>query len=241
MIRVTIYNEFYHEKQEGEAKRLYPEGIHKYIASFLSSEEDITVHTVTLDDPECGLTEEVLDQTDVLIWWGHMRHHLVPDEVVERVWRRVLDGMGLIPLHSGHHSKIFRKLMGTTCNLHWREGDRERIWTVAPGHPIAAGVPDFFDLENEEMYGEPFAIPEPDEVIFLGWFAGGEAFRSGVTFRRENGRIFYFQPGHEDYPSFHNEHVQKIIKNAVHWTYNPVRYRIPCPWAPSQEEKRKQN
>jgi trehalose utilization protein len=112
---------------------------------------------------------------------------------------------------------------------------------VAPGHPIAAGVPDFFDLENEEMYGEPFAIPEPDEVIFLGWFAGGEAFRSGVTFRRENGRIFYFQPGHEDYPSFHNEHVQKIIKNAVHWTYNPVRYRIPCPWAPSQEEKRKQN
>ena len=217
---------------------MYPEGIHNTIASFLRTEEDFTVRTVTLDDFECGLSEEVLEETDVLLWWGHMGHHLVPDHVVERVWRRVLDGMGLLPLHSGHHSKIFRKLMGTTCNLHWREGDRERVWTVAPGHPIAAGIPEYFELENEEMYGEPFAIPEPDEVIFLGWFAGGEVFRSGVTFRRENGRIFYFQPGHEDYPSFYNEHVQRIIKNGIRWAYNPVRYRIPCPWAPSAEQSR---
>ena len=238
MIRITIFNEFLHEKQDGEARRVYPEGIHNTIASFLRTEEDFTVRTVTLDDFECGLSEEVLEETDVLLWWGHMGHHLVPDHVVERVWRRVLDGMGLLPLHSGHHSKIFRKLMGTSCNLHWREGDRERVWTVAPGHPIAAGIPEYFELENEEMYGEPFAIPEPDEVIFLGWFAGGEVFRSGVTFRRENGRIFYFQPGHEDYPSFHNEHVQRIIKNGIRWVYNPVRYRIPCPWAPSAEQSR---
>ena len=238
MIRITIFNEFLHEKQDGEARRVYPEGIHNTIASFLRTEEDFTVRTVTLDDFECGLSEEVLEETDVLLWWGHMGHHLVPDHVVERVWRRVLDGMGLLPLHSGHHSKIFRKLMGTTCNLHWREGDRERVWTVAPGHPIAAGIPEYFELENEEMYGEPFAIPEPDEVIFLGWFAGGEVFRSGVTFRRENGRIFYFQPGHEDYPSFHNEYVQRIIKNGIRWAYNPVRYRIPCPWAPSPEKNR---
>ena len=238
MIRITIFNEFLHEKQDGEARRMYPEGIHNTIASFLRTEEDFTVRTVTLDDFECGLSEEVLEETDVLLWWGHMGHHLVPDHVVERVWRRVLDGMGLLPLHSGHHSKIFRKLMGTTCNLHWREGDRERVFTVAPGHPIAAGIPEYFELENEEMYGEPFAIPEPDEVIFLGWFAGGEVFRSGVTFRRENGRIFYFQPGHEDYPSFHNEYVQRIIKNGIRWVYNPARYRIPCPWAPSPEKNR---
>ena len=238
MIHITIFNEFLHEKQDGEARRMYPEGIHKTIAAFLHSEEDFTVRTVTLDDFECGLSDEVLDETDVLLWWGHMGHHLVPDHVIDRVWQRVLDGMGLIPLHSGHHSKIFRKLMGTSCNLHWREGDRERVWTVAPGHPIAAGIPEYFDLENEEMYGEPFAIPEPDEVIFLGWFAGGEVFRAGVTFRRENGRIFYFQPGHEDYPSFHNEYVQRIIKNGIRWAYNPIRYRIPCPWAPSPEQNR---
>lgn len=238
MIRVTVFNEFLHEKYEGEAKRLYPEGIHNTIASFLRTEEDFTVRTVTLDDFECGLSEEVLEETDVLLWWGHMGHHLVPDHVVERVWRRVLDGMGLIPLHSGHHSKIFRKLMGTTCNLHWRENDRERVFTVAPGHPIAKDIPEFFELEHEEMYGEPFAIPEPDEVIFLGWFAGGEVFRAGVTFRRENGRIFYFQPGHEEYPSFYNEHVQRIIKNGIRWAYNPVRYRIPCPWAPAPEQGR---
>ena len=236
MIRITIFNEFLHEKYEGEAKRLYPWGIHTAIADFLRSEEEFAVRTVTLDDFECGLSEEVLENTDVLLWWGHMGHHLVPDHVVERVWQRVLDGMGLIPLHSGHHSKIFRKLMGTSCNLRWREGDRERVWTAAPGHPIAKDIPEYFELEHEEMYGEPFAIPEPDEVIFLGWFAGGEVFRSGVTFRRENGRIFYFQPGHEDYPSFYNEHVQRIIKNAIRWAYNPVRFRIPCPWAPSPEQ-----
>lgn len=237
MIRVTVYNEFYHEKQDGRAKELYPEGIHSYIADFLGKEEDITVRTATLDMPECGLTEEVLAETDVLLWWGHMRHHLVPDEVAHRVQKNVLAGMGFIPLHSGHHSKPFRLLMGTSCNLRWREGDRERIWTVAPGHPIAEGVPEYFELEPEEMYGEPFGIPTPDDVVFLGWFAGGEVFRSGVTYRRENGKIFYFQPGHEDYPSFQNPIVQRIIKNAVRWAYNPYRKNIPCPWAPSPEKK----
>ena len=238
MIRVTVYNEFYHEKHHESAMAVYPNGIHAVLAEFLGAEEDITVRTVTLDDPECGLTEEVLGETDVLIWWGHMRHHLVPDEVVERVWRQVLDGMGLIVLHSGHHSKIFRKLMGTTCNLRWREGERERVWVATPGHPIAAGLPAYFDLEQEEMYGEPFCIPEPQETVFLGWFKGGEVFRSGVTYRRENGKIFYFQPGHEEYPVYYNENVRKILVNAVRWAYNPVRFRIPCPWAPSPEEER---
>lgn len=179
--------------------------------------DEISVQTAWLDQPECGLSEERLKETDVLIWWGHRAHDAVPEEIVDRVQKAVLKGMGLIVLHSGHHSRIFKRLMGTTCNLRWRNDDRERIWCADPAHPIAQGLPPYFELETEEMYGEPFEIPNPDAVVFLGWFAGGEVFRSGCTFRRGNGNIFYFQPGHEKYPTFYNEYVQKIIRNAVYW------------------------
>lgn len=216
MIRVTVWNEFAHEKSSETVKKIYPNGMHEQIKSFL--DDDFEVRTATLDDEECGLTQEVLDNTDVLIWWGHMKHGDVPDEVVERVHRAVLSGMGLIVLHSGHHSKIFIKLMGMTCNLCWREdGDRERVWVVNPAHPIARGLGRYFEIEHEEMYGEPFRIPEPDETIFLGWYEGGECFRSGVTYHRGNGKIFYFQPGHESYPTYYNKDVQTVIKNAVEW------------------------
>lgn len=230
MIRVTVWNEFVHEKTEERVKQIYPNGIHEQIKSFLK--DDFEVRTATLDDEECGLTKEVIDNTDVLIWWGHMKHGDVPDEVVERVYKAVISGMGLIVLHSGHHSKIFRKLMGMPCNLCWREnGDKERIWVVNPSHPIAKGLGPYFELEHEEMYGEPFVIPEPDETLFLGWYEGGECFRSGVTYRRGYGKIFYFQPGHESYPTFHNKDVQTVIKNAIEWV-NPS-YRsddiLDCP------------
>ncbi len=230
MIRVTVWNEFYHEKNDEKVSSIYPNGIHKAIADFLAG-DDITVKTATLDEPDCGLTQEVLDNTDVLIWWGHCRHNDVPDAVVERVKAEVLKGMGLICLHSAHHSKIFRSLMGTTCNLSWREdGDVERIWTVNPAHPIAKGIGRYFELPQVETYAEPFGIPNPDEVVFMGWYEGGEVFRSGVTFHRENGKIFYFQPGHETFPIYHNPNVQTIIRNAVRWA-NP-NYRSPelsCP------------
>lgn len=228
-MKVTIYNEFLHEVREPALMDIYPGGLHEFIKSFLQC-EDIEVRTATLEMPECGLSQEVVDETDVMLWWGHIGHDRVPDEVVDRVHKAVLNGMGLVVLHSGHHSKIFRKLMGTSCNLKWRDGARERIWTIKPNHPIAAGIPDTFDLEPEEMYGEQFDIPEPQEVIFMGWFNGGEVFRSGCTFVRGNGRIFYFQPGHESNRSFHNEYVQQIIKNAVRWTC-PVKknLEIPCP------------
>lgn len=228
-MKVTVWNENQHEKSEPRVTELYPGGLHEYIAGFLKS-DDIEVRTATLDDENCGLTDEVLDDTDVLLWWGHMAHEKVPDEVVSRVHDHVLGGMGLIVLHSGHHSKIFRKLMGTYCNLKWRDGSRERIWTIKPNHPIAAGVPETFVLDPEEMYGEPFDIPEPQEVIFMGWFNGGEVFRSGCTYVRGNGKIFYFQPGHETNLSFQNEHVQRIIKNAVRWAC-PVKknLEISCP------------
>ena len=228
-MKVLVWNENIHEKEMPRVTELYPGGLHAYIASFLRS-DDVEVVTATLDDEECGLTDEVLDTVDVVVWWGHAGHHLVPDEVAERVKAHVLSGMGLVVLHSGHHSKPFKSLLGTTCNLKWRDGARERIWTIMPNHPIAEGVDETFALDPEEMYGERFDIPGPDDVIFLGWFNGGEVFRSGCTWTRGNGRIFYFQPGHETNKSFQNANVQKVIKNGVKWAC-PVKknLEIPCP------------
>ncbi len=236
MIHVTVWNEYRHELTDESVKALYPEGIHKAIASFLGVHEDIEVRCATLDEPEHGLTDAVLDSTDVMIWWGHMAHHLVEDAVAEKVKTRVLNGMGLIVLHSGHLSKPFVKLIGTSGSLKWREGDRERVWCCNPGHPIAQGIPEHFDLEIEEMYGEPFDIPQPDELIFISWFKGGEVFRSGCAFRRGYGKIFYFRPGHEAYPTFQNENVQRVILNAVRWAAPTARRKeITCPCTPSLE------
>jgi trehalose utilization protein len=239
MIRVTVWNEFIHEKEMDEVKKIYPDGIHAAIADFLGKEEDIEVRCATLDMEECGLTQEVIDNTDVLLWWGHCAHGSVPDEIVDRVQEAVLKGMGMIFLHSAHHSKPFRRLMGTTCNLCWREdGDMERLWVVDPGHPITQGLGRYFELEHEEMYGEPFGIPEPQKVVLLGWYEGGEAFRSGCCYVRGNGKIFYFQPGHETYPTYHNKDVQTVIKNAVRWA-EPVNRvdKLECPMvkAPGKE------
>ncbi len=218
-IRVTVWNEFRHEKIHEEVARVYPNGIHNAIAEYLKKQPDIEVKTATLDEPEHGLTQDVLDNTDVLIWWGHMAHNDVKDEIVERVYSRVLNGMGLIVLHSGHLSKIFRKLMGTSCMLKWREaGEKERIWVVEPGHPIAEGLGEYFEIPHTEMYGERFDIPKPDELVFISWFAGGEVFRSGCCFYRGKGKIFYFRPGHETFPIYYQSEVQKVIYNAVKWT-----------------------
>lgn len=217
MIQVTVWNEFRHEKHNQAVQEMYPEGIHGQLAKFLS-EDEVMVRTATLDEPEHGLTEEVLKATDVLVWWGHMAHGEVQDEIVDRVHKRILEGMGLVVLHSAHFSKIFKRLMGTSCDLKWREdGGNCRIWNVNPSHPIVEGIGEFIDLDVEEMYGEHFDIPEPDELIFVSWFPGGEVFRSGCTYRRGNGKVFYFQPGHETYPSYYNEKVQQVISNGVRW------------------------
>ncbi|AQP54189.1 trehalose utilization protein ThuA [Vagococcus penaei] len=216
MIQVTVWNEYRHEKTDEKVNEVYPEGIHGQLKAFLKN--DFQVKTATLDEPEHGLTEEVLNDTDVLIWWGHIAHQEVSDEVVDRVHQRVLQGMGLVVLHSGHMSKIFMKLMGTSCDLKWREAnERCRIWNVNPSHPIVEGIGEYIDLEQEEMYGEHFDIPTPDELVFINWYQGGEVFRGGCTYRRGNGKIFYFQPGHETYPSYYHPQVQRVIKNAVNW------------------------
>ncbi|WP_276354040.1 ThuA domain-containing protein [Cohnella caldifontis] len=218
MLRVTVWNEFRHEQIHEEVRKVYPEGLHKAIADGLEAEGGFTVRTATLPEPEHGLTQEVLDDTDVLIWWGHMAHHEVDDAIVERVHERVLNGMGLVVLHSGHFSKIFKKLMGTGCDLKWREAnEKERIWTVNPAHPIAAGIPEYFEIKPEEMYGEHFDIPAPDELIFVSWFEGGEVFRSGCTWHRGQGKIFYFRPGHETYPTYYVPLVRRVIANGVRW------------------------
>jgi len=217
-IHVTVWNEYRHEKSEETIREVYPDGIHNAIAGYLNTLDGIEAGTATLDEPQHGLTDEVLNATDVLIWWGHMSHDEVSDEVVQKVHNRVLDGMGLIVLHSGHFSKIFKSLMGTSCDLKWREiGEKERLWVVEPGHPIADGIGEYIELPHEEMYGERFDIPAPDTLVFVSWFAGGEVFRSGCCYNRGKGKIFYFRPGHESLPTYHNPDIQKVIGNAVKW------------------------
>jgi trehalose utilization protein len=206
----------------------------------LFAEGEVEIGTATLSEPEHGLGPETLQQTDVLLWWGHLAHDQVSDEIVERVQQRVLHGMGLIVLHSGHASKIFRRLMGTGCMLRWREaGELERMWIVKPGHPITAGLnSEYIEIPAAEMYGEHFDIPDPDELIFISWFQGGEVFRSGCTFQRGQGKIFYFRPGHETYPIFHQPEVLQVIANAIRWARPSVsHYRmdarhIPIPLNP---------
>ncbi len=217
-IKVTVFNEFFHEKDSEKIAKVYPQGIHYAIAEGLSKHDDLEVKTVTLDMPECGLDQVTLDNTDVLIWWGHMKHAAVPDEVAERVQKRVLDGMGFIVLHSGHLSKPFVKLMGTVCRSKWRENDeKERIWVIEPSHPIAKGLPEYIEIPEEETYGERFEIPTPDELVFVSWFSGGEVFRSGCCWKRGMGKVFYFRSGHEAYPIYYRKDIRQIIINAVRW------------------------
>ncbi len=216
--RVTVWHEHRHEKKNPDVAKVYPKGMHEAIADHLRTFKDMEVRTALLDEPENGLTDEILKNTDVLTWWGHGAHQEVSDLTVERVYKRVHEGMGLIVLHSGHFSKIFRKLMGTSCDLKWREsGDKEILWITRPGHPITEGIEDHIVLEHEEMYGEFFDVPEPLETIFISSFTGGEVFRSGLTYQRGLGSIFYFRPGHETYPTYHNPQILRVISNAVRW------------------------
>ncbi len=237
-IRVTVWNEFRHEIKHEHVKAVYPDGLHKAIGEGLLAAGGFEVNYAWLDkDAEHGLSEEVLQNTDVLTWWGHCAHHEVKDEIVDRVQKHVQQGMGLVVLHSGHFSKIFKRMMGTTCSLKWREAaEKERIWTVESAHPIAQGLPEHFELPHTEMYGERFDIPTPKDVVFISWYEGGEVFRSGVTFERGYGRIFYFAPGHETFPIYRDENVRKVIANGVRWAAPRIRREITCPNVKALEE-----
>ena len=226
-LRVTVWGEFRHERTDASVARIYPEGMHTVVAAAISEHlaGDVQVRTATLDEPEHGLTEQVLAETDVLTWWGHAAHEEVDDDVVARVHRHVLSGMGLVALHSAHHAKIFRRLMGTTANLRWRSAeDQELIWTVDPAHPIARGVPQPVLVQADEMYGEFFDVPAPDELVFISNFSGGEVFRSGCCWRRGHGRVFYFRSGDQEYPVYYQDDIRRIIANGVWWA-QPQRPR----------------
>ena len=217
-IRVLVWGENVYERENAIVREIYPAGMHECIADGLRSDPELQVRTATLQQPEHGLTETALEETDVLLWWGHAAHGKVAINVVERVLKRVWEGMGFIALHSSHYSRPFMRLMGTSCSLTWREaGEKERLWVCNPAHPIARGIDRYFEIENTEMYGEPFAIPAPDEIVFISWFEGGEVFRSGCTWKRGNGKIFYFRPGHEAYPIYYNPVVRSVLRNAAHW------------------------
>lgn len=235
-IKVLVWNEGWHEQNDALVQKIYPDGIHGAIAAGLREllGDEVEVSTATLDDPEHGLSEERLASTDVVLWWGHMKHDDVADEVVERVQRHVLGGMGLLVLHSGHYSKIFKTLMGTTCGLSWRnEGEREIVWTVDQTHPIAEGIEQPFVIDAQEMYGEQFDVPPPDELVFVSWFAGGEVFRSGMTFKRGRGKVFYFSPGDQEYPVYFHPQVRRVLANAVRWAV-PVPGKRVAREAPNQ-------
>lgn len=236
MINVTVWNEGRHDKNENVSK-VYPKGLHGCIADFLGVNDDLNVRTALLDEPDNGLPDSVLESTDVLIWWGHCAHAEVPDELVQRIVNRVMKGMGFIALHSAHLSKPFTRLMGTACTLKWRNDDKERLWCVLPTHPIAKGVPEYVDIPVDEMYGERFDIPTPDDLVYIGWFKGGEVFRSCCTWQRGYGKVVYFQPGHETNPTYHIPEIQKIITNAVYWSA-PTAWldKIDCPNYKSLEE-----
>jgi trehalose utilization protein len=229
-IRVTVWNEYVHEREEPAIAAVYPKGIHGAIADFLSEDPSLEVGTATLDQPEHGLPPAVLAGTDVMLWWGHMAHDRLSEEVAAAVQKRVLEGMGFIALHSAHYSKPFKRLMGTTCSLTWREADeRERLWVVERGHPIAAGLGPFFELPMEEMYGERFDVPQPDATVFISWFEGGNVFRSGCAWERGHGRVFYFRPGHEAYPTYYDANVRRVLSNAVAWAAPRVTIPDDCP------------
>lgn len=244
-LRVTVWNENIHDREDPRVRELYPTGIHGTVAAALGRllGAEAEIRTATLEQPAHGLSDEVLANTDVLTWWGHVGHDLVADEVAAKVQARVLDGMGLVVMHSAHYSKPFKRLMGTSCSLRWREAeDRELVWTVNPGHPIAQGVPHPIVVPNQEMYGEYFDIPQPDELVFVSSYSGGEVFRSGCCFTRGQGRIFYFSPGHEVYPVYHHEAIQQVLANAVRWVAPTSKasydtreaYKSPTGWFEAQ-------
>lgn len=247
VIRVVVWGENVHDRENPEVRRIYPKGMHGAIAEGLNQDPEIKATTATLEQPEHGLTVERLAETDVLTWWGHRAHGDVDDQIVQRVADRVWQGMGLIVLHSGHFSKIFKKLMGTPCSLNWREaGEKERVWVINPSHPIAQGLPPYFEIEQTEMYGEPFSVPEPMQTVFVTWYEGGEVFRSGLTYQRGGGKVFYFSPGHEVYPIYEDKNVRQVLRNAVKWAYNPApawttilsAHNVPTEKAPQKIEEK---
>ncbi|MGH8247970.1 MAG: ThuA domain-containing protein [Gammaproteobacteria bacterium] len=226
-IRVLAWSE------RTEPANVYPEGINGVIATMLKDNKNVRVTVANLSDPELGLSESVLEQTDVLVWFGHRKHKEVSDEVVDRVVRHVMErGMGYLPLHSAHYARPFQRLMvkraeATGYKLAsnpvggWSGVSHPKvpqtIKVLAPKHPVAKGIKDFV-IPQDEMYVNPFNVPPPDVKVLEGVWEGGEQQGSdGMIWNMGKGRVFYFRPGHETYPVFQQPEVQQVLKNAVKW------------------------
>jgi trehalose utilization protein len=240
-VRALVWDEHAgHVPQE-----IYPHGINGAIADGLNADSGgaITARTANLDEWYQGITDEALGETDVLLWWAHARHQEVSDDTARRIHYHVHErGMGFIALHSAHYSKPFQWVVQCPGHLKggWREAeppDTEEITVCAPRHPIAAGVRDFI-LPQEEMYGAPFDTPPPVCLVLQSYFPlGGEYFPSGICWTvgegktpgfqsgpgngvgegEGKGRVFYFRPGHEAFPTYFNDNVRLVLKNAVLW------------------------
>lgn len=203
-------------------KAVFPDDINNAVAGALCEDPQLTVTTAELVDPGDGVPEEVLASTDVLVWWGHLLHGRVTDAAVARIAAQVRDGgMGFVALHSAHMSKPFTTLIGDDGRLGGvaLDGGKETITVRTPDHPVAQGVSDFV-IGKEESYDEEFGCGHPDTVVFHSAFENGQQFRSGLAYRIGAGRVFYFRPGHEEYPTLFLPEVKQIIRNAVRWAAN---------------------
>ncbi len=209
---------------EGTApKRVYPNDIRGAVAEGLKPLQGWEIVTATITDPEQGVSAESLKKTDVLIWWGHARHNEVTDENVARIVSRVKDnGMGFIALHSSHFAKALKKLLGTRCA--WKDyvedGSSVRMIVKDKQHPIVQGISDF-TLPQTERYTKPFEVPPPESLVLDGIYTlpngATEQSRQALVWTIGKGKVLYFQPGHETYPTFFDETVRKILRNAVEW------------------------
>lgn len=213
-IRVRVWSE------HTARRAYYPDDINGAVAEGLRLDDGLSVTTAELVDEGDGVPETELARTDVLVWWGHQLHRYVADDAVDRVVRHVRErGMGFVALHSSHMSKPFTRLIGDDGGLGGVEVDAgaERITVEQRDHPVADGV-DKIELAKEESYNEPFNCGKPDAVVFRSVFDNGHEFRSGLAYTVDNGRVFYFRPGHETYPAFADPMVRRVIRNAVYWT-----------------------
>lgn len=273
-IRVVVWDE-----QQPAQKQAYDgRFLGEHIAAYLQKSPEFSVKSVKLDDPEQGLPNELLEQTDVLIWWGHIRNRDVRPELGKRIVERVKAGkLALITLHSAHWSQPFIQAMyerstsdalaalpeaqRKTAKIEYTypagyvvpkqeapltpsskvetnadgsitlpiklplcvfsayraDGKPGHVHTLLPQHPIAAGIPENFDIPQTEMYDEPFHVPAPDAVVFEERWDKGEHFRSGCVWNVGKGKVFYFRPGHETYPVYKQDVPLKILENAARW------------------------
>lgn len=202
---------------------VYPNDINSAVAEHLNEHPEFVAQAVHIDEPDQGVSEDRLEWADALVWWGHARHDDVREETVDRVEEYVTEeGVGFLALHSAHYALTFKRLVGASGDLgevRWEDippGETEELEVVDPDHPIAAGVEDF-TLPEVEMFGEPFDVPEPDDVVLHSTFPEGGEFRSLCTFTFGAARGAYFRPGHEEFRIYHDENVRRVVANAVRW------------------------